>query len=69
MSNEPTAKPRTAKHKADVVMDIFKGKTIVAEIIRKYDLTISEVIGWVEECQSNIKNSFPARPKVIRERD
>lgn len=28
----------TAKKKADIVMDIFQGKTTVAEVSRKYDL-------------------------------
>ena len=32
MSNEPTVKLWTAKRTAAVVMDIFKGKTTVAEV-------------------------------------
>ena len=32
MSNEPTVKRWTAKRKATVVMDIFKGKTTVTEV-------------------------------------
>ena len=36
MSNEPTVKRWTAKRKAAVVMDIFKGKTTVAELARQY---------------------------------
>ncbi|MFB9145471.1 hypothetical protein ACFFU2_02850 [Halomonas alkalicola] len=35
MSNEPTVKRWTAKRKAAVVMDIFKGKTTVAEVARQ----------------------------------
>ncbi len=45
MSNEPTVKRWTAKRKAAVVMDIFKGKTTVAEVAREHDLTVSEVEG------------------------
>ncbi|WP_205527579.1 DUF1153 domain-containing protein [Halomonas sp. JS92-SW72] len=42
MSNEPTVKRWTAKRKATVVMDIFKGKTTVAEVARQYDHTVFE---------------------------
>ena len=39
----------TAKRKTQVVLDILKGKTTVAEISRQHDLTPGEVEGWVEE--------------------
>ena len=67
MSNEPTVKRWTAKRKAAVVMDIFKGKTTVAEVARQHDLTVSEVEGWIEEAQRSMENGFRARPKDIRE--
>ncbi len=67
MSNEPTVKRWTAKRKTTVVMDIFKVKTTVAEVARQYDLTVSEVQGWIEEAQRNMENGFGARPKAIRE--
>ncbi len=67
MGHEPTVKPPSAKRKAVVVMDIFKGKTTVAEVARQHDLTVSEVEGWVEEAQRNMENGFRARPKDIRE--
>ena len=43
MSNELTVKRWTVKRKAAVVMDIFMGKTTVAEVARQHDLTVSEV--------------------------
>lgn len=55
MSNEPTVKRWTAKRKAAVVMDIFKGKTTVAEVARQHDLTVSEVESWIEEAQRNME--------------
>ena len=67
MSNEPTVKRWTAKRKAAVVMDIFKGKTTVTEVARENDLTVSEVESWVEEAQRNMENGFHSRPKDIRE--
>ena len=64
MSNEPTVKRWTAKRKAAVVMDIFKGKTTVAEVARQHDLTVSEVESWIEEAQRNMENGFRARPRT-----
>jgi transposase-like protein len=63
MSNETTVKRWTAKRKAAVVMDIFKGKTTVAEVARQHDLTVSEVEGWIDEAQRSMENGFRARPK------
>ncbi|MCK2043634.1 DUF1153 domain-containing protein [Chromohalobacter sp. TMW 2.2308] len=48
MGNEPTVKCWSAKRKAAVVMDIFKGKTTVAEVARRHDLNVSEVEGWID---------------------
>lgn len=67
MSDDTPIKRWTAKRKASVVMDIFKGKTTVAEVARQHDLTVSEVEGWIEEAQRNMENGFKARPKDIRE--
>ena len=38
----------TAKHKTQVVLDILKGKTTVAEVSRQQDLTPGEVERWVD---------------------
>lgn len=38
----------TAKHKSALILDIIQGKTTVAEASRKFDLTLSELAGWVE---------------------
>ncbi|MBY5985171.1 DUF1153 domain-containing protein [Halomonas sp. DP5Y7-2] len=57
----------TAKRKASVVMDIFKSKTTAAEVARQYDLTVSEIEGWVDEAQRSMENGFRARPKDVRE--
>src|SRR5699024_4513015 len=67
MSNEPTVKRWTAKRKAAVVMDLFKGKTTVTEVARQQDLTVSEVESWIADAQRNMGNGFKARPKDIRE--
>ena len=67
MSDENPIKRWTAKRKAAVVMDIFKGKTTAAEAARQYDLTVSEVEGWIDDAQRCMENGFMARPKDIRE--
>ncbi|MDT8893322.1 DUF1153 domain-containing protein [Halomonas sp. I1] len=67
MSNDIPIKQWTAKRKASVVMGIVKGKTMVAEVVRQRDLTVSEVEGWIDEAQRNMENGLRARPKDIRE--
>ncbi|MEQ5857767.1 DUF1153 domain-containing protein [Halomonas sp. EF61] len=66
MSDANSIKRWTAKRKAAVVMDIFKGKTTTAEVARQYDLTVSEIEGWVDEAQRSMENGFKARPKGKR---
>ena len=55
----------TAKKKADIVMDIFQGKTTVAEVSRKYDLTPATLEEWMEEARRGMENQLRARPKDI----
>ncbi len=57
----------TAKRKTQVVLDILKGKTTVAEVSRQHDLTPGEVERWVEEGIAGMENNFRARPRDIRE--
>ncbi|MGK0545746.1 transposase [Halomonas cupida] len=67
MTDDNPIKRWTAKRKASVVMDIFKGKTTAAEVARQYDLTVSEIEGCVDEAQRSMENGFRARPKDVRE--
>ena len=67
MTDDNPIKGWTAKRKASVVMNIFKGKTTAAEVARQYDLTVSEIEGWVAEAQRSMENGFRARPKDVRE--
>jgi len=57
----------TAKRKTQIVLDILKGKTTVAEISRQHDLTPGEVERWVDEGIRGMENNFRARPRDIRE--
>ncbi|MFD1807979.1 transposase [Gemmobacter lanyuensis] len=41
----------TAKRKAALVVEIIQGKTTVAEASRAYDLSPSEIEGWVDDAK------------------
>ncbi len=64
---EPEVKRWTARRKAQLVLEILKGKTTVAEAARLYDLKPSEIETWVEEGIKGLENSLRARPRDIRE--
>ncbi len=62
---ESEIKRMTAKRKAEVVMDIFQGKTTTAEVSRQYDLTPAQIEEWMEEARKGMENQLRARPKDI----
>lgn len=49
MKTEDEIKRWTAKRKSALVLEIIQAKTTVAEASRAYDLSPSEVEGWVDE--------------------
>jgi len=55
----------TAKKKANLVMDIYQGKTTVTEVSRKYDLTPAIIEEWMEEAKKGMENQLRARPRDI----
>ena len=57
----------TAKRKSALVLDIFKGKTTVSEASRTYDLSPSEIEGWIEEATGGMENALRAKSHDIRE--
>ena len=66
MGNEANEiKRMSAKRKVQIVMDIFQGKSSVAEVSRKYDLTPATVEEWMEEARRGMENQLRARPKDI----
>ena len=48
----------TAKKKAEIVMDIFQGKITVAEVSRKYDLTLATIEEWMQEARRGMENQL-----------
>lgn len=48
---EDVVKRWTAKRKSALVIEIIQGKTTVAEASRSYDLSLSEIEGWVDDAR------------------
>jgi len=65
MGESQEIKRFTAKKKAEIVMDIFQGKTTVAEVSRKYDLTPATIEEWMEDARRGMENQLRARPKDV----
>ena len=57
----------SAKRKAQVVLDILKGETSVAEVSRKHQLEETEVVEWLEEGQRGLENALHVRSRTMQE--
>ncbi|MBL3551687.1 DUF1153 domain-containing protein [Rhodovulum sulfidophilum] len=67
MTMDDSIKRWTAKRKTALVIEIIQGKTTVSEASRSFDLTPSEIEGWVEDAKRSMENSLRANPLDIRE--
>ena len=67
MSTEPEIKRLTAKRKAALIKEIFKGQTTIPEAARQYDLTPSEIEGWMDEAEAGMENALRANPRDVTE--
>ena len=67
MSAEPEIKRWTAKRKAALIREIYKGQTTVPEAARQHDLTPSEIEGWIEEAEAGMENALRANPRDVAE--
>lgn len=65
MTMDDSIKRWTAKRKTALVVEIIQGKTTVAEATRSFDLTPSEIEGWVEDAKRGMENSLRANPLDI----
>jgi transposase-like protein len=65
MGESQEMKRLTAKRKAEIVIDIFQGKTTFAEVSRKYDLTPATIEEWMEDARLGMENQLRARPKDV----
>ena len=57
----------TAKRKGALVIEIIQGKTTVAEASRSFDLTPSEIEGWVDDAKKGMENALRANPLDVRQ--
>jgi transposase-like protein len=57
----------TAKRKAQLVLDILRGCTTVAEASRAYDLPASDIEEWFEDGRKGMKNALRAKRLNIKE--
>jgi transposase-like protein len=67
MTMDDRIKRWTAKRKTALVIEIIQGKTTVSEASRAFDLTPSEIEGWVEDAKRGMENSLRANPLDLRE--
>ena len=57
----------TSRRKSALVMEIFWGKTTIAEASRAYDLPPSEIESWIEDARSGMENALRTKPLDLRE--
>ena len=55
---EEEIKRWTARRKSALVLEIIQGKTTVAEASRQFDLTPSEIEGWIEERMGDVEGEI-----------
>jgi transposase-like protein len=67
MTIDEKIKRWTAKRKTALVIEIIQGKTTVAEASRSFDLSPSEIEGWIEDAKRGTENSRRTNPLDIRE--
>lgn len=67
MTMDDSIKRWTAKRKTALVIEIIQGKTTVSEASRSFDLTPSEIKGWVEDAKRGMENSLHVNPLDILE--
>lgn len=57
----------TVTRKTALVVEIIQGKTTVAEASRAFDISPSEIEGWVDDAKRGMENALRANPLEIRE--
>jgi transposase-like protein len=57
----------TAKRKSELVVEIIRGKTTVAETSRTYDRAPLDVESWVEDGRKGMKSALKANPLDVRQ--
>ena len=67
MTMDENIKRWTARRKTALVIEIIQGKTTVTETSRAFDLSPSEIEGWIEDAKRGMENFLQTNPLYIRE--
>lgn len=67
MMQEPEIKRWTAKRKAELIKQVYRGQTTIPEAAREFDLTQTEIESWMSDAESGMENALKANPKDIAE--
>ena len=57
----------TAKRKAELIRQVYKGQTSIEKAAREYDLTPSEIERWMDDAEAGMENALKANPKDVAE--
>ena len=66
-SIEPEIKRWTAKRKAELIKQIYRGQTTVPEAARAKDITQSEIEKWMDDAEAGMENALKSPPKDVSE--
>lgn len=64
---EDVVKRWTATRKTALLIEIIQGKMTVAEASRSFDLSPSEIEGWVDGARRRMENALRANPLDVRQ--
>lgn len=67
MMQEPEIKRWTAKRKAELIKQIYRGQTTVPEAAREYDLTQADIECWMADAEAGMENALKMNPKDVAE--
>ena len=65
MIREPVIKRWSARHKAELIVQIYRGKTTIPEAGRHYNQTRAEIERRVDDTEASMENALKANPKNI----
>src|SRR5690554_7947286 len=65
MTQEPDIKRWTAKRKAELIKQIYRGQTTLPEAARHYDLTHQEIEKWMDDAAAGMENALKTNPKYL----
>jgi transposase-like protein len=67
MTQQPDIKRWTAKRKAELIRQIYRGQTTIPEAARRYELTQQEIGKWMDGAKAGMESALKANPKDIVE--